>query len=142
MYSRNLVLLLPLVISLSFYGLGSSIAGRASNCTVSQDPDFCNGKPVVSGDSIWVACNARPIVSREHLGVRQPAARSCRNCAILRNSKPGFQGNCDPSNSKGYKSSTACRGKSYLCVADGGATCYTGSDVVANLGASNGECFS
>jgi hypothetical protein len=68
------------------------------------------------------------------------AQRTCQNCAKIKTAKAKFNGYCLPSRSKGWSSSHNCNGKSYLCVQNGVATCYTKS-VIANLNAEGGECF-
>ena len=138
MQSRFRGFLLALVTSFSIQGLAFSALDQATNCTISQNPNFCPGRKVVNGNSISVSCV--PL----HTRYNKPstlALLSCRNCEILKRTKPAFNGSCDPANSRGYKASQVCEGKSYLCIFDGVATCYTSFDVVANLGASNGECF-
>ena len=139
MQSRTLVFLLALMTSLSFHGFSFSILEHGSNCTLAQNPNFCNGGTVLSGNSSSVSCNESSIVIRSPQNPASAAALFCRNCASLKTAK--FIGGCDPDNSRGFRSSQACKGKSYLCVLDGRATCYIGSNAIANLGASYGECF-
>jgi hypothetical protein len=68
------------------------------------------------------------------------AQKTCKNCAKIKTAKAKFNGNCNPANSKGWKSSHNCPGKSYLCVENGVATCYTKGSMT-NLNAESGECF-
>ncbi|KZT55197.1 hypothetical protein CALCODRAFT_484950 [Calocera cornea HHB12733] len=67
---------------------------------------------------------------------------SCGNQGLLKKPKPPRLGpGCDPSQSKGFKSSHNCQGSNYLCVINGVATCYEGKAALKKLNAENGECF-
>lgn len=67
------------------------------------------------------------------------AVQHCSNCAKIKKKKPKYGGKCDPANSLGWKSSNNCKGKSYLCVQSGKATCY--GRPLDKLRMENGECF-
>ncbi|KAF4629935.1 hypothetical protein G7Y89_g8199 [Cudoniella acicularis] len=81
------------------------------------------------------------------LDARGKGAKNYFNHAKIKSKK--YAGTCDPSLSKGYKSSHNCvtaGGKSYLCTEKASSThmvttCYTGGKV-KSLSAENGECFS
>lgn len=48
----------------------------------------------------------------------------CANQGQIKRVKPLYQGKCQPSQSKGWRSAHNCPGKSYLCVQSDKATCY------------------
>ena len=118
----------------------SNRGNTARSCPANQDPNFCNGDTHQNGDQTSIACKK---LKKRSLDVRDPKGKkgavSCNNCAKIKKAKAKFQG-CDPTHSKGFRSSHNCPGKSYLCVVDNVATCYTGGSV-KSLNAENGECF-
>jgi hypothetical protein len=62
----------------------------------------------------------------------------CHNSAKIKRVKSSYRGACDPSRSKGFRSSHNCPGRSYLCVRNGVATCHKS---LRGLNMENGECF-
>ncbi|KAL8628979.1 hypothetical protein Q9189_005320 [Teloschistes chrysophthalmus] len=107
------------------------------------DPEECNGAFEDNDGDRSYACKApskRFLLRDTHLTKREnacialgtcpgtnppePQLLNCKNCAKIKTAKDKFNGNCDPANSKGFKSSHNCEGSSYLCVHDGVAQCY------------------
>ena len=68
------------------------------------------------------------------------ATKHCANNALISKDKDKYYPKCQSSHSKGWASAHNCKGKSYLCVQSGVATCYTLSDA-QKRGFENGECF-
>ncbi|KAI4256366.1 MAG: hypothetical protein LQ352_002131 [Teloschistes flavicans] len=102
------------------------------------DPEKCNGAFEDNDGDPSYACEApskRFLLRDIHLtkretacialgtcpGTNPPQAQllNCKNCEKIKTAKEKFKGNCDPANSKGFKSSHNCEGSSYLCVHDG-----------------------
>jgi hypothetical protein len=55
-------------------------------------------------------------------------AIACGNQGQIGRNK--YDPNCLPANSKGWKSAHNCKGKSYLCVLSGQATCYVSKFII------------
>lgn len=72
------------------------------------------------------------------------ATKHCANQGKIKRVKKEYKGKCHPDNSRGFDSAHNCigkvKGKSYLCVQDKKATCYTVKDA-EKKNFENGECF-
>jgi hypothetical protein len=66
------------------------------------------------------------------------APTACGNKGLIKRVKKEYKGACNPKNSKGFRSSHNCPGKTYLCVLRNKATCYKS---LKGLNFEKGECF-
>ncbi|KAI0595157.1 hypothetical protein F4775DRAFT_383311 [Biscogniauxia sp. FL1348] len=66
-------------------------------------------------------------ISELDVRAKPKGTNHCSNIAKIKRVKPEYKGNCNPANSRGFRSAHNCKndsGKSYLCVQDNKATCY------------------